>query len=417
MAANEIAERFAAACWVQCGSSGGEAANVFDVAQLRFRSQIGFKNILITTTDVNTSPMIVLQLDRVFSRRETALIVNRLGTVEPVEGDRLSYPLLGGVPDGVSQVAAHPCLMAWFGTDLTAPDWMPWGLGGSPDVPDGQSVDLFDAIAILLPLEEDDGLPSAGDFCVALFEHQRPEAEDEPIVDELPAELPPDPIGDLSPTAWFRADTFEEGDEVNELVGRVGTEGRLQGPFPVPAADATFNNQLTLTWDGAPNGLTSTMPPAFWDFLASDAMTVFIVACPRDTSAQSLIANDADEFFVLGDPGVPDTCIFSFGVAGASQQLESALFSGAIDIAQLFQIHCPDLSANDVAIQVIPTGFENTGTWLTPPTGTVTETLRALIDPANGVVSVAEWLFFDRALTAEENDVVLAYMTDRYGGF
>lgn len=410
MAANEIAERFAAAAWVKCGGAGGEGQNVFDVSTLSFRSFVGFKNILITTVDVNASPMVVLQLDRVFSRRETAVLVTRHGTVGSVEGDRLSYPLFGGVPTEVAQLAAHPCLMAWFGDDLRNPTWMPFGLGGSPLVPVGEPIDLFDAIAVELPVGGANAL--AGDFSVAVFEHNRPDAEDEPIVDELPAELPPDPIPDLNPKAWFRSDTFTAG-EPSALVGRMGTEGNLEGSFPTPVADPTFNNQLSITWDGQPDGLTSTMPASFWNFLGTEDWTAYVIWTPRDENGQNVFTNEADEFNFLGSV-TDDSFIASFGVGGADALFNTAGFAAALDVANQLACWVDSADAQPITVQTT-SGGQNGGSFDVPPAGSVTETLRALTAGGQGEVSICEWLFFDRALTGPEKDTVQAYFNERYG--
>ncbi len=181
MAANEIAERLAAACWVQAGSAGGEAIADYTPAQLRYRSYVGFQNRIITTVDGQTVPLIILPLDHTFSRNETAVFAMRHATVGPsgpalAPTDRSSYPLLAEAAGAYANVWVQPILLAWLGDDLSAPTFMPMGLvGGASDVPDDLSIDTFDAIAVLLPSEDDVAL--AGDFSVLVLKHPPREAD------------------------------------------------------------------------------------------------------------------------------------------------------------------------------------------------------------------------------------------------
>lgn len=174
MSANEIAERLAAACWVQCGSVGGESIADLDPAQIRYRSYVGFQNRIITTTDATLVPLLVLPLDRTFSRDETALFVHRHGTVGPNDDpdSREAYPLYSAPAGSYAQVFASPIMLSWLGPDFSSPLFMPFGLDPGPvSVPVGQPLNTFDAIAVLLPVADGDGF--AGDFSVLVLKHPK----------------------------------------------------------------------------------------------------------------------------------------------------------------------------------------------------------------------------------------------------
>lgn len=417
MAANEIAERFAAACWVRLGAGGGEAINTLSNAELGYRSRVSFQNRIITTTDAQAVPCLILPLDRILSRRETAILATRIGTVEPNEGDRSSYPVLFTVPADSARVFAQPMKLSWMGSDLTNPTYMPFGLPPGGDVPAGEDMDLYDAVALLLPT--DVGALS-GDVCVAIFEHPQPDSADEPVEDTLPAPEPPDPILALDPYAWFRADTWiDVGGGVSGFQGRVGTEGNFVGTnVPAPASDPLLNDQLALSWDGSTGGgtgLQSTMPAAFWDFLATENYTVFIVGYPKDESTNTLLANAADEIEVLSDPG-SDAIVFDFGVAGADASFNIGGWAGAIDAKQLITMRLDSLDAEPIQVASTATGG-NGGNFSNPPSGALTSTLQALVAGASGELAAAEYLFFDRKLTNDDYSAVILYLTTRYGSF
>lgn len=193
MAANEIAERLAAACWLQCGSAGGEAVNSLLAEQIRYRSRTGFQNRIIMTSDVGVLPLVILPLDRQFSRSETAVFGLRHGTVAPGGTSRLNYPLLGAPLTNYPQCMIEPCLLEWFGPNLAAPTYMPFGLPpGPPGVPLGMNMELFDAIAVLLPLAEGPGgLGLSGDVSVLVLEH--PKLEGDTVITATLPVPPPGP--------------------------------------------------------------------------------------------------------------------------------------------------------------------------------------------------------------------------------
>lgn len=191
MSANEISERLAASCWVQCGSAGGEGIADLDPDQIRFRSRVGFKDEIITTSDAALVPCIVLQLDRVMSRTECAVFVHRHGTVGPnldTETDRETYPIYATPEANYAQVFAQPILLEWLGDDLSSPTFMPFGLNPGPTtVPLATPLDQFDAIAVLLPVEDAGAL--AGDFSVLVLKHPKLEGTTT-VLAVLPAEAP-----------------------------------------------------------------------------------------------------------------------------------------------------------------------------------------------------------------------------------
>jgi len=179
MAANEISERLRAAAWVQCGSvDGGEGLDFLSVDQIRYRSYVGFQNRIITTVNVADAPLVILPLDDVLSRSECAVFAIRHGTVSPTSSvlDRASYPQILTPADGYAGVFAQPCHLDWFGPDFTAPDWYPMGLNPGPiSVPDGFDLNLFNAVAVLLPLIG--GTGASGDFSILVLKHARLEGE------------------------------------------------------------------------------------------------------------------------------------------------------------------------------------------------------------------------------------------------
>ena len=181
MASNEISERLVAAAWVQCGGAGGEAINALDPTQIRFRSLVGFRQQIITTSDALALPVLILPLDRTLSRRECAVLAFRHATCGPFAGSREPYPTLFGAVPNVPNVFCHPFLLEWMGPDLTAPTFFPFGIinGLIPVVPPlGSNLDLFDAIAVLLPtIDVDPFTGLAGDFSVLVMKHPPMEGE------------------------------------------------------------------------------------------------------------------------------------------------------------------------------------------------------------------------------------------------
>ena len=171
MAANEIAERLRAAAWVECGAvDGGEGVDTFDVDQLRFRSLVGFQNRIWTTVNAAEVPVMILKLDDVCSRRECAVFAFRHGTVEPVPDSRSSYPVLSSAQANYANVFVQPCHLGWFGPDLSNPLWYPFGLAPGPyTVPGDFDLDLFNAIAVILPIAG--GVAQSGDFSVLVLKH------------------------------------------------------------------------------------------------------------------------------------------------------------------------------------------------------------------------------------------------------
>jgi hypothetical protein len=408
MAANEVAERFAAACWVKFGSEGGEAVNVLTVGEVAYRSRVGFQNRILTTIAVDTIPLFILPLDRVFSRKETSVFANRVSTIGPHDGSRLVYPYFGVVQGDAPGLFIQPIMLEWLGDDLENPAFMPFGLPPAGGVVPGEGdLDYFDAIAVLLSMNEGNAL--AGDVCISLYQHPKYDGPDEPLEPALPAELPPDPILELEPVAWFRADTWIED---QGFEGRVGTEGNFVGSeaVPAPAPDGMLNDQMSFAWGGAGAELLSSMPAAFWDFLASEHYTTYVVGYYNTSDPQDFYTNEDTEFRVTSRAS-DDELQFTFGPASAV---------GAFDItgygapgARVIRVLVD--GDNTPNITVSATGLvDQTGDFLVPPLGTVTTTLEAFAHNLEGLITVAEYLFFDRTLTPAENAVVMDYFNTRY---
>lgn len=195
MPANEIAERLAAACWVRCGPAdplGEGNVNLLAAGSIAFRSRTGFQNRIITGAVIATNPLVLLPLDKTYSRRETAVLANRLATVDTPS--RLTYPSAAGVFPAVGtllDILVQPIMLEWMGPDLAVPLWVPFGLNvGLLGVAAGFDLDLFDTIAVMLPVD-DLVTPAAlsGDFSVLVMKHPLPEGVDT-IDAVLPAAVP-----------------------------------------------------------------------------------------------------------------------------------------------------------------------------------------------------------------------------------
>lgn len=419
MAANEIAERLAAMAWIQCGSAGGEAVNGLVGTQIRYRSRSGFQNRIITTEEADLLPVIVLPLDRAYSRAECAVFAVRLGSVGPGGTSRLNYPLLGGPLTDYPQCMAEPCMLEWFGPDLSAPTYMPFGLPpGPPGVPLGQSLELFDAIAVLLPV--DDGEPPlgrAGDVCVLVLKH--PPAEGGTTVQPL---LPaPDP-GPVPPLFWWRMDDYqEELGNVTSFNPRApgGLEGQLELAVPVPAPlanDPLFNNQPVITAAG--NTMTPTgFPFGHFDPMGSDTWSMYLVISPRDTSNQ-VVAEPAiippQPYRIFSDP-TDDELFCSFAQYGAVDVILP--WAAAENVKQLVVVKVdgaagpPDITVTNSLPASGTTDFGGA------PPGTCPHPLFNTLLEGGGDVSYAEIIGFDRVLTGPEEAFWLGYLTARYGAF
>lgn len=419
MAANEIANRFAAAAWVRCGGAGGEAPNSLDPASIRFRSRVGFQNRIITTTNANSRPLLILPLDRELSRKETAIIARRVGTVGRLDPwyYRESYPVLTTPPTDVAQVFVQPMHLDWMGDDLSAPDYLPFGLTPST-VPNGFDLDVYNAVAVLLPFEDLEGL--AGDFCLFIAQHSMPDAADQPVRQVLPFELPPvDPILALGPVAWWRMDTFttidnEGGEEIVSFTDRTGQSvGNLNqsGAGGLPSTDPNFNNQYA--W--APTAFAMSVidgsgtDPTYWSFLLGGQCAVFIVFSQFDGAAQNVMVLDSSQFSLAIDPSASEDVTVSVGAAGvilteAVNPLTAADTLGQI-LYFLGQTGAPNATLANTAAGIA------TSAWDSPPGAASTGV------PEFGALgcNYAEILMFDRTLSAPDLATVLTYLNTRYG--
>jgi hypothetical protein len=419
VAANEIANRFAAACWVRCGGAGGEAPNSLDPSTIRYRSRVGFTNRIITTTDANARPLLILPLDRELSRRETAVIAKRVGTVGRIDlfTARESYPDLGTVPSDVAQVFVQPMHLDWMGDDLSAPDYLPFGISPSV-VPTGFDVDLYNAVAVLLPFEGGEGL--SGDFCVFVVQHPHPDAVDQPVRQILPFEVPPtDPIFALGPTVWWRMDTFttvddEGGEHINEFTDRTGQSvGNLTqhgDTSGLPSADPNFNNQVV--WSPTAFAMSvvdgSATDPTFWSFLLSGQCSIFIVFSQFDAAPQSVMVLDSSQFDLTIDPGGSDDITISIGTAGAI--LTDALNPfGATDVLGQILYFIGQIGAPNFTFANTAAGIA-TGAWDSAPG----EASTGVAEFGAAGCTYAEILMFDRTLSAPDLATVLAYLNTRY---
>lgn len=156
MAANEIAERIAAHAWLRLGPQVSDVA-ALDDSSIGFRSQVGFIERVITTTDAKAYPLLILELDRELVRTENQVLAYTVGSVDAL-GRSYPQPELGNAARLPNVEAIHT---SWIG-NYAAPSWLPFN--GDP-VPDYAARDLnvFNAIALLLPAGE---LAYAGDVCV-----------------------------------------------------------------------------------------------------------------------------------------------------------------------------------------------------------------------------------------------------------
>lgn len=421
MAANEIAERFAAACWVRLGSDGGEAINTLANDQIGYRSRIGFTNRIITTLIPQTVPLIVLPLDRVLSRRETAVFANRIATVEPFAGERYGYPFVQLALPDTPQVMVQPIMLAWLGADLSNPDWMPFGLLPGPNtVPGDSDLNLYDAIALLLPYNSG---ALSGDVCVGIFEHPQPDAEDEPLEEVLPAEEPPfDPLT-LDPLFWWRMDdTNDSGGDVISFRPRsqTQTEGSLALADAVPAPlapDALFNGRPTISDAGnqmTPTGFSS----GVFDPLGGATWSVYIVCAPRNDLNQQLMVSFSvppHQYEVFSDPANDELTVAFEEYAATPMVLP---WAASVNVKQLLVLKVDEADVNQLTATATSAGSDTESMGGLPP-GTADHplfnTIQTLV--GGGIISYAEIIGFPRVLSAPEETELLAYFTDLYGAF
>lgn len=417
MSANEVAERFAAACWVKLGSSGGESINQLDPDQISYRSRQGFRDRIITTVDAQSIPLIILPLDRTFSRRETAVIVNRIGTVGPYPDSRESYPLIPSPPADVAKVIAQPILLEWLGPDLSTPLYMPFGLPPTTGiVPGDSSLDLFDAIALLLPVNLGG---EAGDVCVALFQHAAPDTADEEIEEVLPAVDPFDPIV-LEPMFWWRMDdTTDSGGDVESFNPRsaLADEGQLTLGTPVPAPLAPNplgNNQPSFSDAGnqlEPLGF----PVGYYDFLGGATWSVYIVAAPRDTQNQAIMSSGdgpPPSYQVFSDPE-DDELVFGFEEYGATPIVRP--WTDAVDTLQLIVVKVNEGGVPEL-LGTSSTPGPGTSAFTVPAPGTAPFPQFNSTTEGGGLVDYFEIIGFDRILSPAEETELVTYF-GRYGTF
>lgn len=187
MPANEIQERHAAGFWLQARGGGGEVPANWIPGSVEIISALSIVDELILSSNPGDNPLVIVQLDRTFDRRECLITHNSVVTVD--EFTRISTPV-NQVNQGVpadwtgeqARVAVQPMLVAWMGAgpDYSAPDWLPFNLtygGASPALDPSFDANLFDAIAVMFP-NVFDGVPEpttawANNVVVNVFEVPR----------------------------------------------------------------------------------------------------------------------------------------------------------------------------------------------------------------------------------------------------
>jgi len=168
VAANEIAERLAAAAWLRFGSEAGEGAAILDPEKISIRSAVGFQQRLIISSDLDNFPCVIIPLDRTLSRKETCVYGQMVSTVD--DATRRNYPLVTG-PATVyqPQPLVEPVHLDWIG-DFADPDWLP--LTYTPGaVPNGFDLDQYNAIAVGLVSAGEGGGTLAGDVTIFVLKH------------------------------------------------------------------------------------------------------------------------------------------------------------------------------------------------------------------------------------------------------
>lgn len=419
MAANEIDERIAAAAWVQCGGGAGEAVNALDPAQIRYRSLVGFEQRIITTVDPSGMPVLILPLTQAYNRHECAVFATRLATCGPGSSfvDRSPYPRLDAPAISVPQAFVHPFLLEWMGPDLTVPSFFPFGIvnGVIPVAPPvGANLDLFDAIAVLLPVPV--AAASSGDFCVLVVEHPPLEGTGTVLEADLPA---PAPDVFALALAWWRGDTTTSGgDTLDSFNGLVGTEGDLIPLVPTnnPTPDPALNNQLAISSNQA---LESTMPAAFWDFLVTGPWTAYMVHYPVDAAVQSLLWTAANDLTLRSNPVDAESGDLTIELgAGGADGINALLYTTAalgigqwtrLSVGQGFPPPPPLLRLGNTFAGIAE---PNALTGGAPAMGA---TLRVLGEfPLDGDIGFAELIFWDFALSPAQETEVEAYLNARY---
>lgn len=206
MPSNELVERLVAAAWVQYPSAFAEGPNPIFANPIlaSLRAQVGFLNRIIMTTAPTQDPTLLLTLDRELARDSTVIVAYPVGSQMrdnflPANVARVSYPWFqpfveplpatGSV--GYSDILSEPCHMDWFGPNLGAPVWKPFGLspgGPATPIPAGFDSNVINTIAFfnqgrMFNTQAPDPFTfqSVGqDFCVLVF--KLPRQEEEPNV-------------------------------------------------------------------------------------------------------------------------------------------------------------------------------------------------------------------------------------------
>lgn len=188
MAANEIKERIAAHAWLRLGPKVSDIS-ALNNPSIGFRSQVGFVERVITTTDADAYPLLILELDRELVRSQNQVLAYLVGTVDDA-GRSYPQPELGDSPRLPNVEAIHT---SWIG-DYADPSWLPFTSEPVPDFA-ARNLDKFNAVALLLPAQSQEVgvLAYAGDVCVLVLQSPigAPSPNAAPII---PPPGPPGPV-------------------------------------------------------------------------------------------------------------------------------------------------------------------------------------------------------------------------------
>ena len=170
MSSNQLANHIEAACWLRNGPAPGEGPIAERIQYLR--SANGFENrIALITGTQGIAPLVLLLLDRAYSRRETAILTTMPTTTDVItDGAPIApiYPPIFGPAAAVFAMPVDRRLMI-------DPTFVP------PTDPDEITAlfEVYDSI-LVSPLTVE-GEPLYADLCVAVVRIPQLEGETEVI--------------------------------------------------------------------------------------------------------------------------------------------------------------------------------------------------------------------------------------------
>lgn len=236
---------------------------------------------------------------------------------------------------------------------------------------------------------------------------------------------PPDPIApvlELDPKAWFRADYVQTaGESVSSMVGLVGTEGVLtvtEGSAGLGSSPSN-NDRPYVNLQGL---LTSDRAPAFWDFMLSNAASLFAVYTVADGAVN--IGGTTDNDWSLTSDLATELIRLRIGAAGeyADQEPGGGFYSQFDgDLCLFYSVASPlggPWGSIGVTLGSFPVGtpsMSNGGEFQLEPPGASVGTFQCGSSSGVDSLRLSELIFFDRAVDMDaEITVITGYLIERY---